>query len=335
MSDSQILTSINGNIGTITLNRPDRLNALTPRMAHEFFSAMRRMGGYDSVRVIWGVLLALCACGPAVPLPVPEIPDGLFGVGGRALALHCLSGPSPTIIIDAGLGEASDQWRNIAEKLALHASVCVFDRAGYGESDPGLLPRTPAVNAEELRALLTTAGIRPPLVLVGHSLGALNVQAFWTKYPGDVEGLVLLDPPPRSWLEGKRFPGVMEMAVTTTEDLQDLATRARGDSAPEAAWFETMASEHREMLRVGAAVAGIDAFGDLPLLVVAAGRPNPAFGDSAAAFQQFWVEESQAVAGRSTAGKAVVLDSIGHLMNQEAPLALLDLIRRFLERLKD
>ena len=77
----------------------------------------------------------------------------------------------------------------------------------------------------------------------------------------------------------------------------------------------------------------MDSFGDLPLLVIAAGRPNPAFGDSAAAYQEFWVEENRKVASRSSRGRIVVLDSVGHGMNREAPEALVSLIRDFLSAL--
>ncbi len=281
-------------------------------------------------RSTWWLLLAVAACGTGIPGEVEVGPDGLFMVEGREIALHCSSGSSPTVVIDAGLGESSAQWQAIAEDLGPQVSVCIFDRAGYGTRDPGLAPRNPTASAHDLRALLSTAKVRTPFVLVGHSLGALNAQAFWTEYPDDVAGLILLDTPPRAWLERRRFPGLWDMAVAAGEDLQAAADQARQASAPEAVLLETMASEHQEMLRIGAVVAGIDSFGDLPLLVVAAGRSNRAFGDSASAYQQFWIEENRAVAGRSTVGRVEVLDSIGHGMNREAPGVLVELIRMFL-----
>jgi pimeloyl-ACP methyl ester carboxylesterase len=279
---------------------------------------------------LW-ILLAIAACGPEGSGQISDSPDGLFMVNGKALALHCSSGPTPTVIIDAGLGDWSEDWQSIAEDLGSQTSICIFDRAGYGDSDPGLLPRSPLVNAQELRALLNVAEIQPPFVLVGHSLGGLNAQAFWTQYPGDVAGMILLDPPPRAFLERGRFPGLWDLVVAEGEDLQARAAQARRDSASDAGLMEAMASEHQEMLRLGAIVAGIDSFGDLPLLVVAAGRPNlDYFGDSAMVFQQFWIDENRALAGRSTVGRVEVLDSIGHAMSSEAPSVILDLIRGFL-----
>jgi len=47
--------------------------------------------------------------------------------------------------------------------------------------------------ATKLHALPAAADIRPPYILVGHSLGGLYVQMFARKYPREVSGVVLLD----------------------------------------------------------------------------------------------------------------------------------------------
>jgi pimeloyl-ACP methyl ester carboxylesterase len=46
---------------------------------------------------------------------------------------------------------------------------------------------------EELRAELDRRNIRPPYVLVGHSLGGLYMQYFARNYPEEVTGLLLVD----------------------------------------------------------------------------------------------------------------------------------------------
>lgn len=52
MEYTEVLYSVAGRVATITLNRPDRLNAWTPVMAEEVRDAMGRAGGDDNVRVI-------------------------------------------------------------------------------------------------------------------------------------------------------------------------------------------------------------------------------------------------------------------------------------------
>jgi pimeloyl-ACP methyl ester carboxylesterase len=54
--------------------------------------------------------------------------------------------------------------------------------------------RTPGNIAIELHAMLETAGIRPPFILVGHSFGGLVMRRFALLYPAEVAGVVLVDP---------------------------------------------------------------------------------------------------------------------------------------------
>jgi pimeloyl-ACP methyl ester carboxylesterase len=275
------------------------------------------------------LVLIFVGCGPAAS----DGADDVVRVDGRDLAVHCQGAGSPTVVIDAGWGEASSEWAEIAVELSRTVLVCTFDRAGYGGSDPGPMPRTPRANADDLRALLAAAGVRAPFVLVGHSLGGLNAQAYWSQYPEEVAGLVLFDPPPRAWLERRRFPGLWNMAVAVGEELSRGAEAARDQGSPDAERLTAMASEHNAMLRTGADAAAIESFEALPFLVVAAGRPNPAFGDSAAAYQTFWIDEDRRLANRSSRGLLQVLDTLGHSMNREAPDAVVALILDFVERL--
>jgi pimeloyl-ACP methyl ester carboxylesterase len=177
--------------------------------------------------------------------------------------------------------------------------------------------------------------VQPPFAIVGHSSGGLNAQAFWDLYPADVAGMILLDPTPTPSLIQERFPHLWDLILAEEEERQAQAVQARLDSSAEAPRLEAMASEGRETLRWPGLADGSKAFGDLPLLVVAAGRPRTEIlGDIAAPFQEFWINENRALAARSTAGRVVVLDSISHAMGYEAPSVIIDLIRGFFDKLE-
>ncbi len=75
---------------------------------------------------------------------------------------------------------------NVQPGIAQFSRVCSYDRAGYGSSDPGPMPRTSAQIAEDLHTLLQKAGERPPYLLVGHSFGGYHVRVFYGKYPDQV-----------------------------------------------------------------------------------------------------------------------------------------------------
>ena len=84
----------------------------------------------------------------------------------------------PTVVIEGAGAGASTEWREIQGEVAKATRVCVYDRAGYGWSDCGPKPRTTERVVEELHALLQHAAVPPPYVLVGHSLGGINVRHY-------------------------------------------------------------------------------------------------------------------------------------------------------------
>ncbi len=124
-------------------------------------------------------------------------PGRLVDVGGYRLHVQCSglegAGGGPTVVMDAGIGECSLSWSPVQTEIARFARVCTYDRAGLGWSDPAPNARTSREIVNELHALLTRAGIKPPYVLVGHSFGGLNVRLYATQFPEEVAGLVLVD----------------------------------------------------------------------------------------------------------------------------------------------
>lgn len=113
---------------------------------------------------------------------------------GRRLNLVCLGEGPRTVLFDAGGSDWSVVWALVLPLVAKSARACAYDRAGLGQSDPGPLPRTPAAIAEDLHALIEKAKLGPNLILVGHSLGGFHIKLHAALYPGDVAGLVLVDP---------------------------------------------------------------------------------------------------------------------------------------------
>jgi enoyl-CoA hydratase/carnithine racemase len=63
MEREQITEQLEDRVLTITLNRPDRLNAWTPTMARELISAFERADADDEVRavIVTGAGRAFCA----------------------------------------------------------------------------------------------------------------------------------------------------------------------------------------------------------------------------------------------------------------------------------
>jgi len=99
----------------------------------------------------------------------------------------------PTVILEAGIGDFSVEWSLVQPGVSKFARVCSYDRAGDGWSNMGPNPRTMHQLIYELHTLLINAGIKLPVVLVGHSYGGVLVRLYAFTYPAEVAGLVLVD----------------------------------------------------------------------------------------------------------------------------------------------
>ena len=129
------------------------------------------------------------------------MPGRLVDVGGFRLHLYCSGSGTPAVVMDSALAGSSISWALIQPDVSRLTRACSYDRAGFGWSDAGPMPRTAGRVADELRVLLDHGGVAPPFVLVGHSFGGLVMRIFAARYRSDVSGLVLVDPAhPEDWV---------------------------------------------------------------------------------------------------------------------------------------
>ena len=280
------------------------------------------------------VLLVSCKAPPAGPL------EKLVDIGSHRLFIHCIGEGSPTIVIDTGIGETYESWESVIESLSQSTRVCAYDRAGYGQSEIGPMPRNGQRVTDELNLLLNKSGVKPPYVLVGHSLGGLHMQVFAANYPEQVAGIVLLDPPPLAWIMGEGFPELRELFNQETAAIQEAAEAARASSDPEAKaqadFLETVASEFEQFFGdTGHQVADIRSFGELPLIVIGATEPDPNFGESAQAYRQFWNDESRTLAGKSENGRFILAEGSSHHIHLDAPEVLTQEILQIVQNAGD
>lgn len=139
-----------------------------------------------------------CKRGRLTRLPKTTIFSALVDVGGYRLAMLCRGTGTPTVVTESGFDNSGWEFSHVQTKIAKTARFCFYDRAGLGASDPRKPPGpVPAVRvAEDLHALLMGAGIKPPYVLGGWSIGGFFVRLYAERYPDEVLGLVTLDGTP-------------------------------------------------------------------------------------------------------------------------------------------
>lgn len=120
-------------------------------------------------------------------------PGEIVDVGDHSMHIDCAGRGSPTVILEAALGNMSAGWVRVQKQVSDTARVCAYDRAGMSWSESGPDPRDAEQITGELHALLDNAGIEGPYVLVGHSYGGLYMQTYATRYPDEVAGVVLVE----------------------------------------------------------------------------------------------------------------------------------------------
>jgi pimeloyl-ACP methyl ester carboxylesterase len=120
-------------------------------------------------------------------------PGQMYRVNGHTMRIDCTGSGSPTIVLDAGLGNDGLIWGGVQPALAKTTRVCSYDRAGFGWSDALPPPRDADHIAAELHGLLAAAKVDGPIVLMGHSIAGMYIRDYATRYPADVVGLIFVD----------------------------------------------------------------------------------------------------------------------------------------------
>jgi pimeloyl-ACP methyl ester carboxylesterase len=115
-------------------------------------------------------------------------------IDGGAMRMLVSGTGESTVVFENGLGPPLEMWGKVQPNVSRFARTVTYDRAGVGLSDDALSRRDGQQIARELRDALRTAGLAPPYVLVGASLGGLYIRVFAGTYPEDVSGMVLVDP---------------------------------------------------------------------------------------------------------------------------------------------
>lgn len=93
----------------------------------------------------------------------------------------------------SGVADDTSAWARVQPAIAAHTRACSYDRAGIGYSDAGRRPADSANIVDDLHRLLNAASIKPPYILVGHSMGGMHARLYANSYPTEVAGMVLVD----------------------------------------------------------------------------------------------------------------------------------------------
>ncbi len=274
------------------------------------------------------------------------MPGELVEVNGNKMHIVCEGVGSPAVILDSGLGDSYLSWRKVQPQIAAFARVCSYDRAGLGYSERTSEPRTSRVIAAQLHALLRAAGIAPPYVLVGHSMGGYDVRVFASAYPGEVVGMVLVDAshPDQenrfpiemkamdgSWQREQQFLeytapfGVPRFLGLCDDDPVERAAACNWNSARE------QVEEMKAFPESAAETAKAGTLADLPLAVLSHDPDKLNSGlppDIASAANQAWEKMQEELAHLSTRGTQTISKNSSHYIQYDNPDLVISTVQR-------
>lgn len=281
---------------------------------------------------------------------------------GRRLNIYCTGSGSPTVIFDSGLGDGTRAWGLIQPAVAEHTRACSYDRAGLGFSDPPTRPSTSANVVNDLHRLLHAAHVEPPYILVGHSLGGMNVKLYAESYLSEVAGLVFVDPSHEDLGKGawKIDPESRKTYAPYIEALHRCLTSRPVDfvAGSELAKYcgpfpdphystainEVELQRGKQHGRLQARVseqenvwftsadqvrAAYRPLGDIPIIVLthAPSPRGPAeTQEQRDAKNKLWIDLHNQIAAMSTHGKRLTIENAGHYIQMDQPQIVVDSI---------
>jgi pimeloyl-ACP methyl ester carboxylesterase len=254
---------------------------------------------------VFAALLAACA----------GLPDKrIQALGSGRVEYVAAVRAAPTVVFENGLGGTMEWWRKVLPVLPAGTSYFAYNRPGTGNSSAVTTPRDGAHVVADLRALLLSLGVRPPYVLVGHSLGGLYMQLYARRHPDEVAALVLVDSTHPNQLDGE---GAM--------DKQSFWVRG-----VVGALVTGVAKEELSLVaQTGQDLLSLPVFTGRPVFVLSAAEPMKETSDLA----RFSNEKRVDIARLHPGARQVWVDS-GHAIPLEQPDAVVNAITAALAELR-
>ena len=270
-------------------------------------------------------------------------PGQLVDVGGFRLHIHCLGKGEPTIVLDSGTGGFSLEWISIQRVMAKQTRICAYDRAGYGWSDMGPLPRTSKRIVNELHTLLTKSMIPGPYILAGHSFGGFTAQYFAKQYPQKIVALMLIDSshpeqvdrlPRKDNHSSRSFPERSRTYTVSRTVLHEHYPKETASLAYQlmSSWKYrfTVEEEMQSLPQSAIEIRELQSMSPLPLVVLTRGKriwPHNRLGDE---MEKVWIQLQSELSDLSVNVVHLIAENSGHSIHLDQPGLVISALRDLL-----
>jgi len=208
-----------------------------------------------------------------------------------------------------------ESWERVFADLAALSTVIAYDRPGTGRSARADGTQTGVDITGDLRALVTTLEVRPPFVLVGHSLGGLFANLYARRFPAEVAGVVLVDSSHPSQIATSDTSGTpVARLLQAAFGVVDRIRRAKPSA--EIGSLETTARQ----------IEAAGPFPDIPLVVVTGTKSLPGWLVPRAEFDRHLACQRDLVT-LSPQGRQVMAERSGHMVQITEPELVVEAVR--------
>ncbi len=269
------------------------------------------------VRFVRTLTIAVALSLAAVGAASQTLADRRIAVDGTTIRFRCggeRRPGAPLVVLEAGAFNTVDTWRDVQAPIAAFARTCAHDRPGRGESGAAPAGLDGSGYITLLADALRAAGEAPPYVLVGHSLGGLIAQLFVARRPNDVAAVVLVD-------------------SSHPDQVSRLADLPRPAAAAGPAAVTAPRPEAVSLGAYAAALQHVPPRMGVPLAVLSRSRwTNGVDGSAELAWLARWQEMQRDLAGHSGIARHEIVAGSGHYVQNDAPAAVIDAVRRLVQR---
>ena len=156
-------------------------------------------------------------------------------------------------------------WDKVYPEISKNNQVLLFNRRGVGSSAKAIENQTGKIIVSELYQLLKELELKPPYLLVAHSLGGVFANLFARTYPNDVSGVVFVDAPhPSEIVEQKKFKAPLLLRA-----INDVVKRI------EKHFDKYKYSEDESIEETGTQLEKSGLFPDIPIAIVSGTKKMP------------------------------------------------------------
>jgi len=246
------------------------------------------------------------------------------------------------VLFESGLGGSAFEWHLVQSKVAEHALACVYDRAGYGWSDPSPFNGDVRQLATEANQLLKQVSDNKKLIVVGHSFGGFVVRMLAQHRPSQIIGMVLVDASHEEQLDRMETPGSTKILpsgnnfVIARTNIPDNLPRDIGRKMEAFLRMrKSYVATEREMRSFRQSIEQVKQLDDsyaFALKVIHRGLNPMSTEKDGEQRHKVWGELQQSLAKLSSNGETIVAANSGHHVHIDEPELVIDAIISILNK---